>query len=194
MGERFSNTRSRELAQAFGKGALAIGVAGFAAGRQHDRQWRIAIVPLETDAVDVGEAELVAGEFRDDPDAGLLEAFENGADRRRRRRGKVEGHASVHRLEDEPVAVALQEFHQAVPRGPIAIGTGAHAVGDQRREGLVAVSQIVGREGDDVDRDEHGRAVAQTSAFDPVEPGRAIDRRAGRQAQRQRIRDPPPLP
>jgi hypothetical protein len=84
------------------------------------------------DDVQTCETELVGGELRDGPDAEAREAIEQ------RRARALDGDAAVQSAEVQAVAVALQDLEQAVADRPVEVRPGAKAVGDQRREGVIA--------------------------------------------------------
>ena len=163
-----------------------VGIAGLAAGRQHDgHARRPAVVPHD---VEVGQAELVGGEFRQDLDAEPIEPVEQGPGLRPDVGArKVDEDAAVERPEDEAVAVALQALEEAVAHGPVDVWPRPEPVGDERREGLVALGQFEEIAGRDVERHVDPRAVARPHGGGPGQRRRAVDRAPRRQAERQRV-------
>ncbi len=140
------NAGGLEFQQRLAQRPLAVRVAGLAAGREGDRRGGRGTGRGRTDAVDVGEAELVGGEFRHRADAEAVEPVEHRPGLRADA-VEAEHHALVEGAEQQAVAVALEQFEQAVPEGELHVRPGAQPVGDEVGEGLVALGQfeIVGR-------------------------------------------------
>ena len=102
---------------------------------------------------------------------------------------QVQQHAGVESAEQQAVAVALQAFEQPMPDRPFDVGPRTEAVGDERREGLVAVRQLEEVAGRHVHRHPDALAVARPHGLDPGEGRFMRDRAAGGKAERQRVGD-----
>ena len=187
MPEGLAHARRLEFEQRLAQGALAIWIAGLAARRERDRHRRVGQVPVVSDDVEVGQAELVRGEFRQGLDSEAVQPVEHAARLGAEPFGDVEHHALVEGAEQEAVAVALQKFEEAVAEGEVHVRAGAEAVGDEVGEGLVALRQLEIVGGGDIERHQHGLAGAGADRGRPFEGGAAPDRAAGGQAEREGI-------
>ncbi len=189
MPEGLAHPGRLEFQDRLAKRPLAVGIAGLAAGRERDRRGRARGIDVVADAVDVGEAELVGGEFRHRADAERLQPVEHRARLRPQTLGGVEHHALVEGAKQKAVAVALEQFEEPVPEGEIHVRPGAEPVGDEVCEGLVALRQleIVGRR--EVERHQHRLTGPSPDRAGPFEHRVAVDRASRRQAEGQGIGD-----
>ena len=141
MPEGLTNAGRLEFKECLAEGPLAVRVAGFATGGEGDGDRRVGKIPVIADDIDVRETELIGGEFRQRADTEIVETVEHrpvlGTDP-----VEIEHDALVEGAEQQPVAVTLKQFEQAVAQGKIDVRPGAETVRDQVCERLVAFRQL----------------------------------------------------
>jgi hypothetical protein len=175
-----------ELQQRLAERAGAVRVRGFAAGGDLDGGARLARVVA--DDVEVGQAEIGAGELDGDADAKGAQAVEEGGDSGLLVGVEIHHGALVEGAVGDDVAVALEQLHQPVGDGVRQVEAGAEAVGDRRDEARW-LAELVGVGGDPFARHQHRLVRRPAAAFDPGERRLRRVGAAGGEAERQRVEE-----